>query len=46
MDRLITTMIFAKQYVNRVDRTMAYFVYEGEGVREVDDIAILFMEGR
>jgi len=28
IDNLLTTFVFDKQYVNKIDRTIAYFMYE------------------
>ena len=32
-DNLFTSFLFTKQYVNKIDRTMAYFIYENNFVQ-------------
>ena len=33
IDRLLTTFVFNKQYINKIDRTIAYFMYENNFVQ-------------
>ncbi len=33
MDNLLTTFVFNKQYINKIDRTIAYFMYENQFVQ-------------
>lgn len=33
IDRLFTTFVFNKQYINKIDRTIAYFMYENSFVQ-------------
>ena len=33
IDRLLTSFVFNKQYINKIDRTIAYFMYENSFVQ-------------